>query len=137
MEKASSFFKSSLYSAGYVSKADADAQTKCFEYLVEALAFLQKEIDTAASSNAHQTNPMGMPPTNAVGMLKNQQVILQSSHDILNSFKGSFVLKKAQRFWESWDGCKRVAYEIYEGRDKSKQDFEKKMGQLEEGRYLK
>lgn len=135
MEKASTFFKSSLYSAGYVSKSDADAQTRCFEYLVEALAFLQKEIDSA--SNEHQTSPRGMPPTNAAGMLKNQQVILQSSHDILDSFKGSFVLKKAQRFWESWDGCKRVAYEIYEGRDKSKEEFEKKMGQLEEGRYLK
>lgn len=133
MDKASSYFKSSLYSAGFVSKADADAQLRCFAFLEQSLSALQREIDAGGASNTHQTSPA----SSVVGMLKNQQVILQSAHDIMTSFKGSFAIKKADRFWEHWDGCKKVAYEMLEGRDRSKEEFEAKMAELEDGRYLK
>lgn len=134
MDKISSAVKSSLYSAGYVSKSDAAAQTRCFDFLEQSLTSIQKEIDAGGANNSHQAR--ALPEDDVIGMLKNEKLILQSAHDLMKPFAGSFALKKAEKFWELWDGSKKVAYEMFEGRDKSAQEYQDRIESLEHGRYL-
>lgn len=126
-----------MYQAGLVPYADTVAQDRCFTYLADSISKLETEISSQGKLNSHQTSSTGAPPDNLVGLLKNQLLVLTSARDMMAPFKGSFAIKKTQRFWESWDGIKKVAFEMQEGRDKSKEEFEDRVSELEEGRYLK
>lgn len=137
MDKANAYIKSSFYNMGYVTRADVLAQARCFTYLDSALAQIQAELDAASSPDNADAHPHQTTPQEELNILDNQKTVLQSSRNLMASFKESYVLKKAEKFWEHWDKCKKVAFEMKEGMDKSKEEFEDRVNELEQGRYLK
>lgn len=134
LNKANAYLNKSMYNVGFYPKADYNAQLRCYAYLEKAIDAVNSQIH-AAEENSSTTSKRGQPSENIVGLYKNQLLILTSARDMMKSFQGSLSVKKADRFWETWDGCKKIAFEMVEGRDQPEGSFAKQLIELEDGRY--
>jgi hypothetical protein len=135
LNKASAYINKSMYNAGFYPKADYNAQLRCFAYLEKAIVAVDGHIQDAEKAEQSTKSPRGEPADDIAGLYKNQRVILTSARDMMASFQGSLSVKKADRFWETWDGCKKIAFEMVEGRDQPEGSFAQQLNELEEGRY--
>lgn len=137
LNKASAYLNKSMYNAGFYPKADYNAQLRCFAYLEKAIVAVDNQIKAAEEAEPSAKPASGEPADNIVGLYKNQRLILTSARDMMASFQGSLSVKKADRFWETWDGCKKIAFEMVEGLDQPEGSFAQRLNELEEGRYIK